>query len=140
MSRAAALALAGLTLAGLALAGCDSRLPGCTAAGGAPSLLVQLLFGRSIADREPVTAGEWRDFETGTLAPAFPAGFTVLDGRGRWLDAGGRAVEEPSVVVMIAAAPGPDLDARIAAVTAAYRSRFFQESVGALIQPVCAAF
>ncbi|MGD0144255.1 MAG: DUF3574 domain-containing protein [Rhizomicrobium sp.] len=106
-----------------------------------PMVVTQLFFGRDIAGRAPLTDVEWSDFAAGVIAKNFPDGFTVGDGQGQWLDPKTRrVVQERSKIVIVAAAPAPDLARRIEAVTDAYRLRFHQESVGALSTTECGSF
>ncbi len=108
--------------------------------GGGRAVTVQLLFGRT-RPGGVVSDAEWRDFLATTVTPRFPDGLTVWQGEGQWRSpATGRITAEPSTVVEIVAAPGPDLAQRVQAVREAYRARFAQESVGVVTQPSCAAF
>lgn len=104
-------------------------------------IAAQLFFGRDIPGREPVTEAEWSEFVSQTLAQQFPDGFTVLDAAGNWRDGKtGKAISEPSKIVLIAADSAPDMDRRLDAVIAAYRSRFHQQAVGMLRSTACGAF
>jgi hypothetical protein len=106
-----------------------------------PLVVTQLFFGRDIAGRAPLTDAEWSDFTANVLAKNFPDGFTVSDGDGQWLDPKTRRVaHERSKIVIVAAAPAPDLARRTAAVMNAYRIRFHQESVGVLTATECGSF
>lgn len=120
-----------------ALAGCAGT-PSCPI--GAPSQLVQLYFGRSIPGGGQVGAEDWRRFEEGTLAAAFPDGFTVTEARGRWRDpVANVVVDEPSVVVTVALPPAGD-PSTVKRVAADYRERFRQQSVGVIALSACVAF
>jgi hypothetical protein len=106
-----------------------------------PMALAQLFFGRDIAGRAPLSDAEWSDFAAATLSANFPDGFTVTDGVGQWLNPETRhIVHEQSKIVEIAADDTPALGAKLAAVMAAYRTRFHQQSVGVITSRVCAAF
>jgi hypothetical protein len=106
-----------------------------------PMVVTQLFFGRDIAGRGPLTDAEWADFVRDTLARNFPDGFTVSDGDGQWLDPKTRQVaHERSKIVIVAAAPAPDLARRTAEAMVAYRIRFHQESVGVLTATECGSF
>jgi len=106
-----------------------------------PMVVTQLFFGRDIAGRTPLTDAEWSDFASRVIAANFPDGFTVGDGQGQWLDPKTRrVVQERSKIVIVAAAPAPDLARRTQAVIDAYRLRFHQESVGVLTTTECGSF
>lgn len=104
-------------------------------------LRAELYFGRNTHGRQSVSDREWARFLAHELTPVFPDGLTVLDGWGQWRHAGtGAMVREPSKVVVIVAADATKVRARLAAVADAYKQRFEQESVGIVVQSVCAAF
>ena len=89
-------------------------------------LQADLLFGRDIAGRDPVTDAE----RTAFLADI-----------GQWRDrTTGRIVRETSFVIRIVADDSADTHARLAAIRHAYRERFRQESVGITLVPACASF
>ena len=101
-------------------------------------LRVELYFGRSVAGRRPVTDREWAQFMSGELTARFP-GLTVVDGRGAWRHDGHEAREQSKLVIIVL----PDNAAsrgEIAAATDAYNHRFHQQSVGIVMQSVCAVF
>lgn len=132
-----------LALAAL-LAACapslDSPAPsGCAV--GAPASMVQMFFGRNVKDRVPVSDAEWQDFVETVVTPNFPDGFTILDAQGQWRNPQtGRTAGEASKVLVVAAPRGTDIRARIAAVSAAYKQWFAQQSVGVVTGEACAAF
>lgn len=105
-----------------------------------PMLRAELFFGRNIGGRQNVSDREWARFLANELTPRFPEGLTVIDGRGQWRHAGtGDVVREPSKIVVIVTPDAALVRARIAAVAEAYKHHFAQESVGIVLQPVCAA-
>lgn len=108
------------------------------AAGASPATEYQLFFGRA----KPgglVSEAEWQGFVDGVLTPAFPDGLTVLDAEGRWLDPDlGRSIAEPSKVVVVFAFDPADA-AKVAAVTARYKSDFQQQAVLVTARPGCFA-
>jgi len=106
-----------------------------------PMLRAELYFGRDIHGEQIVSDQEWARFLAHELTPRFPDGLTVLDGWGQWRDGGtGALVREPSKVVVVVTADADHLRARIAAVADAYKQKFKQNSVGIVVQSVCAAF
>jgi hypothetical protein len=106
---------------------------GCAAPVCQPMLEARLFFG--LTDE----AG-FVDFLDREVTPRFPAGLTVLDGAGRWRDSSGRPTQERSRVVDIVTVAGADTEARLEAIRAAYKTRFRQQSVGLVLQRVCADF
>ncbi|MFJ1212230.1 DUF3574 domain-containing protein [Burkholderia pyrrocinia] len=130
------------------LAGCaappspvvDAR-PTCTQPGESRMLQADLLFGRDIAGRGPVTDAERAAFLADTVTPRFPDGLTYWDTHGQWRDrATGGITREDSFVIRIVADDTPDTRARLAAVRQAYVQRFRQQSVGMTLAPACASF
>ncbi|WP_244138770.1 MULTISPECIES: DUF3574 domain-containing protein [Burkholderia] len=104
-------------------------------------LQADLLFGRDIAGRGPVTDAERAAFLADVVTPRFPDGFTYWDTRGQWRDrATGRIIREASFVVRIVADDTANTHARLAEIRQAYRERFRQESVGITLVPACASF
>ncbi|KUZ18304.1 DUF3574 domain-containing protein [Burkholderia diffusa] len=104
-------------------------------------LQADLLFGRDIAGRGPVTDAERAAFLADVVTPRFPDGLTYWDTHGQWRDrATGRIIREASFVVRIVADDTADTHARLAEIRQAYRERFRQESVGITLVPACASF
>ncbi len=104
-------------------------------------LQADLLFGRDIAGRAPVTDAQRATFLADVVTPRFPDGFTVWDTRGQWRDrATGRILQEAGFVVRIVADDTADTHARLAAIRHAYVERFRQQSVGITVVPACASF
>ena len=101
-------------------------------------LRAELYFGRSVAGRRPVTDREWAQLVSHELTPRFP-GVTVLEGRGAWRHEG-HEVREGSKLVVIVLPETIAARGEIAAVADAYKHRFRQQSVGIVVQSVCAAF
>ena len=110
------------------LAGCRAPCP----AGLTRLPEAELYFGGSVPD------GAWAGFAATVLTGAFPDGFTVYEAAGRWRDpASGQTVRERTRVVQVFGPAAPD---HLAAVRGAYRARFHQASVGAVVRSACAAF
>lgn len=106
-----------------------------------PMLIAELFLGRNVGGRRPLTDREWAEFARDAVTPEFPAGFTVLDGEGQWQNpATGAIGRERTKILLVAAARSPDVAARLAAVSEAYKSRFHQQSVGIITRDACAAF
>lgn len=106
-----------------------------------PMLRAELMFGRTIGGRLGVNERQWQRFLKDEMTPRFADGLTVVDGRGQWRNPGnGAIVREHSKVVIILVADTPAARERIDAVTASYKLRFKQKSVGVVTHTVCAAF
>ncbi|RQQ59442.1 DUF3574 domain-containing protein [Burkholderia stagnalis] len=113
----------------------------CAQAGGSRQLQADLLFGRDIAGRGPVTDVERAAFLADVVTPRFPDGFTFWDTHGQWRDrTSGRVTREDSFVIRIIAGDTRDTLERLTAIRRAYAERFRQESVGVTLAPVCASF
>ncbi|EOH6075367.1 DUF3574 domain-containing protein [Burkholderia cenocepacia] len=144
MRRLAACAAALALLAGCAAA--PSSLSGaqpasCTQPGESRMLQADLLFGRDIAGRGPVTDAERAAFLADTVTPRFPDGLTYWDTHGQWRDRStGGVTREDSFVIRIIADDTSDTRARLAAIRQAYAQRFHQQSVGMTVVPACASF
>jgi hypothetical protein len=122
----------------LAVAGCAPiATDTCKLPGQRRSDALRLYFGRDIPGGGSVSDADWSVFAAEVLTPAFPEGFSVYQVMGQWRASDGSIVREPSFVVERIGMIDP---ARLAAVTAAYRTRFRQEAVGIVSAPVCAAF
>jgi len=115
--------------------------PSCPLANEKPMLVTQLFFGLSVKGRGPVTRREWTAFVRQNVTPRFPAGFTVYEAEGQWLDpVSHAAVRENSKVMIIAAEDTAEVRTKIAEVSDLYRKAFHQQSVGVITRRECAAF
>ena len=99
-----------------------------------------MIFGRGLKTGGTASEAAWRRFVAQEIAPRFPDGFTVLDGRGQWRDPQGRIVREPSKVLLVALPDEPERRARLGEVAAAYKRVFRQDSVLTLATPACVSF
>jgi hypothetical protein len=124
----------------LLLAACATP-PACPSGLQAATRL-EAYFGRNAQGTEVVDDLAWTRFLDQVVTPAFPDGLTVLDAAGQWRGGSGAVARERSKVLVVAV-PGADAAraaARLAPVTAAYRSRFGQESVMVTTSPTCLGF
>ncbi|AIY43352.1 hypothetical protein LT85_4194 [Collimonas arenae] len=113
----------------------------CKQAGGSRQLQAELLFGRDINGRGPVTDVERASFMAEVVTPRFPDGLTTWDTRGQWRDeASGKTIREDSFVIRIVAAETPETLTRLAQIRSAYTSQFHQDAVGLLFSHTCASF
>jgi hypothetical protein len=114
-------------------------LAGCAPPACRPMVSAQLFFGLT-RPGGGVDGPAFAAFLDASVTPRFPAGLTVLDADGRWRRPDGALTQEPSKLVLVIAAPGPDTLARLQAIRAEYAARFDQQSVGMALSSVCADF
>lgn len=127
-------------LAALALAAPAAKAA-CLLPGETPMVIVTFYFGESITGKPSLTAAQWATFAAKTVTPAFPDGFTVIDGKGQWLDPQTKVIgHEATKILTVAAENSPALGAKIQNVAAAYQRDFDQNSVGITTQDGCGAF
>ncbi|KGX00721.1 hypothetical protein Y601_3053 [Burkholderia pseudomallei MSHR640] len=108
---------------------------------GTRELQADLLFGRDVAGRGPITDAQRARFVADAVTPRFPDGLTTWDTRGQWRDREtGRIVREESFVIRIIAPDSPATLDSLAAIRRAYAERFHQQSVGLVLARVCASF
>jgi hypothetical protein len=145
--RRTAAALAALAMAGLGQIGvfvpspAFAQGPPCHAPA-LPMLRIELMFGRNVGDDLAVTEDAWAGFLASEVVPRFPDGFSVVDAAGPRTDkpTANLFLSEPSKIVIIIAPDGPETEQRIAAVEAAYKKQFQQQSVVVATRSVCASF
>ncbi|MGE0700039.1 MAG: DUF3574 domain-containing protein [Hyphomicrobiaceae bacterium] len=94
-----------------------------------PYRRVELVFGLSRKGRPEVAEAEWQSFLDSEVTPRFPDGLSVLAASGQWRNASGNVIKEPARLLLVLTKPAPDLEARVAAVRAAWRKAHDQESV-----------
>ena len=139
------------TLAGvlaLALAGCTAPAkktsaviaPAKQCEAGDAMTQTMLYFGISRPSGGEITANEWRSFVDKDVTPRFRAGLTEYDAKGQWLDAKGEVTHEPSKTVMLIRGNDTQSSQKVDELRAIYKTRFGQESVMSVDQPVCVAF
>jgi hypothetical protein len=121
----------------LLLAGCVS-LPASCPAGTASRREAELFFGRAMPDGM-VNEAEWQRFVDAEISPRFPGGFTVEDAAGQWQGRAG-IVREPSKHLIVVLPGSPGEVENLAAIRAAYKQRFRQDSVLLVLHPACASF
>ncbi|MBS1063109.1 DUF3574 domain-containing protein [Gluconobacter wancherniae] len=113
----------------------------CRAMQATDMLQVHLMFGTSFHGGNLIAASDWDDFVAKEITPRFPAGFTVLDSNGQWLDTVRHTVtREPSRIVWISTPDRRNLQHDLNAIRDAYKTRFDQQAVGLTIQNGCASF
>ena len=106
-----------------------------------PQKQIMLYFGLARPDGGIVSNRQWQDFVAGSVTPRFPDGLTEIDAQGQWRDRISNKIgREPSRILLLVTPATPDLALRIQAVRTLYRTRFGQQSVGAVSHDVCASF
>ncbi|XXD10262.1 DUF3574 domain-containing protein [Klebsiella sp. R445] len=99
-----------------------------------------LYFGLSRPAGKDITAQEWQQFVDRDVTPRFRDGLTVFDARGQWLGNDGSVAREQSKALMLIHGKDGKSEEGIEALRNLYKSRFAQESVMRVDQPVCVHF
>ncbi|NIF31300.1 DUF3574 domain-containing protein [Enterobacter sp. Cy-643] len=99
-----------------------------------------LYFGISRPTGAEITANEWRSFVDKDVTPRFREGLTEYDAKGQWLNAKGEVTHEPSKAIMLIRGSDAESSKKVDELRSIYKTRFAQESVMRIDQPVCAAF
>jgi hypothetical protein len=119
---------------------CDVSAPGV---GAEAWIRSELYFGTTMPDGSEITAEDWQAFLDEEITPRFPAGLTILEGYGQFLNSQGVIAAEESIVLIIFR-PADTSEADSAAleeIRDAYETQFDQESVlRADSEPVCISF
>ena len=90
----------------------------------------ELFFGTGKPDGTEVTDKEFAAFSDREITPAFPDGFTRLDGSGQWRGGSGSIVREHThVIVLLYPFGNRDAEREIEELRADYKKQFHQESV-----------
>ena len=90
----------------------------------------ELFFGTGKPDGTEVTDKEFAAFSEQEITPAFPDGFTRLDGSGQWRGGSGAVVREHThVIVLLYPFSDRDANREIEELRADYKKQFQQESV-----------
>ena len=90
----------------------------------------ELFFGTGKPDGTEVTDKEFAAFSEREITPAFPDGFTRLDGSGQWRGGTGTIVREHThVIVLLYPFANRDAERQIEGLRADYKKQFQQESV-----------
>ncbi|WP_193199563.1 DUF3574 domain-containing protein [Nostoc sp. MG11] len=88
-----------------------------------------LFFGRNIAGDGEVSESEFQTFVDDVITPRFPAGLTILNSNGQFLDSTGRLIEESTKVVTLFRENTSANEVSISEIVKTYRKQFNQESV-----------
>jgi hypothetical protein len=88
-----------------------------------------LFFGRNIAGGGQVSEAQFQAFVDNVITPRFPAGLTIFEADGQFLDSDNQVIKEPAQVVSLFVEDTPESDRSIQEIVAAYLQHFNQESV-----------
>jgi len=99
-----------------------------------------LYFGLNRPAGKEITGAEWQQFVDGDVTPRFRDGLTVFDARGQWLGNDGKVVREASKALMLIHGKDATSESNIETLRSIYKTRFAQESVMRVDQPVCVQF
>ena len=99
-----------------------------------------LYFGLNRPAGEAITGQEWQQFVDQDVTPRFRDGLTVFDARGQWLGNDGKVAREASKALMLIHGKDAQSESNIEALRGIYKTRFAQESVMRIDQPVCVQF
>jgi hypothetical protein len=128
------------------LAGCTAPQPAvqagsCSVAQGAPMLVFELFFGRSIRGHGEVSDRAWNDFQKQVVTPNLPNGYTVFDAAGAWRNpATGQTVHERTKMLLAALPDAATSAAAVERIRTIYAEQFHQTLVGMTVAPACGAF
>lgn len=90
----------------------------------------ELYFGGTRPDGTDITAADFDVFLAKSVTPAFPAGLTLLTGRGQWQDATGLVTKQPSyVLILLYPLDDRTANARVEQIRRDYLKAFDQKSV-----------
>jgi len=113
----------------------------CPAAQGAPMLVFELFFGRSIHGQGEVSDRAWDDFQEQVVTPSLPNGYTVFDAAGAWRNpATGHTVHERTKVLLAALPDAAASASAVERIRQTYAEQFHQTLVGMTVAPACGAF
>lgn len=99
-----------------------------------------LYFGLNRPAGKEITGAEWQQFVDGDVTPRFRDGLTVFDARGQWLGNDGKVAREASKALMLIHGKDATSESNIETLRSIYKTRFAQESVMRVDQPVCVQF
>ena len=125
-----------------ALVGCGAPSPRTCAPGqGAATTTFTLYLGTAIPGRGDLTDREWQSFLDDTVTANLPNGYTILEGRGAWMNPITRRTIKESTKVLVVALPDvPESLAAVNRVRTAYQLKFHQQLVGMVTEQACSAF
>jgi hypothetical protein len=118
-----------IVLLAVMLAGCRLSILDPAMAGARRMTRTELFFGRSISGGGSISDHDWQAFVEDTIAPRFPAGFSVVDALGQYREESGTITHEQSKIVVLFHDRGVESIDKLDEIRAEYKKRFHQESV-----------
>lgn len=88
-----------------------------------------LYFGRAIGSDSLVSESDWAAFVSEFVVPVFPAGFTVVDGKGQWSGDDGRMSREDVKILEVVHPCNHSTETALQEIISAYKARFKQNAV-----------
>ncbi|HJT17887.1 MAG TPA: DUF3574 domain-containing protein [Thermoanaerobaculia bacterium] len=89
----------------------------------------RLYFGRNIPAGGVVSDAQWENFVRTVITPRFPAGFSIFQDKGQWLDPRGNLVREDGFVVEVNHARSAASEKAIEEIATEYKRQFGQDAV-----------
>lgn len=124
----------------LALSGCSTISSMGCASGFNRAANIDLVFGRNMGSVETVSDADWARFVDEEIAPRFPQGFTVLDGKGQWQNDDGTVSRERSKLLHLVLRVNTKQSNDVRTIRDAYMQRYHQEAVLLTVTPACVSF
>ena len=125
-----------VVLVGLVFSSCSSRRieKPSEAASGCTQRTVERLYFGSGTPHGSVSPKQWQKFLEAEVTPRFPAGFTVIEGKGQWLGANKKIVRETTRVLEIVHGDDASEYRAIDDIIGNYKKQFEQEAVLRLVR------
>lgn len=115
--------------------------PSCAAGTGSSVTLFTLYFGQAIHGRGDVSAEEWQVFQDRTITPDLPAGYTIFEANGAWMNPVTHTMSQEATKVLVVALPaGPDSLTKVNRIRTEYATQFHQQLVGMTSGSACGDF
>jgi hypothetical protein len=103
-------------------------------------LRTELFFGLSRENGPDITDAEFRGFVDDRVTPRFPAGLTVIEGLGQFLDSTGQTAKEGSRLLVLLYKFNAKNNTAIEAIRQDYIDSFQQQSVLRVDERTCVSF
>lgn len=113
-----------------------TQAPPPTVASFQPSISDRLYFGRNIPGGGVVSDSDWEAFLLEVITPRFPAGLSVLRAQGQWRDANSVIQREDSFILDLLHPDDAKSEQSVQEIMTAYKSRFRQDAVLRVRDPV----
>lgn len=126
----------------LIMAGSPARAGDPCPDGLAPFTEINVYFGRDRDDGNVVNEEEWQAFLADVVTPRFPAGLTMFDAHGQWLDTSAGRLHRQSTKVLNVLVPRGAVETSMRSVKEiahAYKEHFDQQAVFHSVLPMACA-